>query len=109
MVNIKEAKEILFNNYTAQRGSFLHYLHEQDSYSKKHIDMLCESIEILAESEKEDDIKGQICFIYGQILKHIIYHFDPNDNSVIKNLPQTYYEDIETLSDSISKYFNIMK
>lgn len=44
-------------------------------------------------------------FLYGQVLRHIIYHFDPGDLSRISNLPCNYNEELETLERIIRNYF----
>ena len=47
----------------------------------------------------------KIVFVYGQVLKHLLYHFDPQDLSVISNLPSDYSEKLELLEQNVIHYF----
>ncbi len=47
----------------------------------------------------------KIVFVYGQVLKHLLYHFDPQDLSSISNLPSDYSEKLELLEQTVIHYF----
>lgn len=94
-------------NYEGNDNSFLYYLHEEDSFNERAFSELCDCISSLCCSHPYNKVvSSQITFIYGQVLKHIIYHFDPSDSSRISDLPCDYNEKLEFLECSITKYFN---
>ncbi len=95
--------DIITDNYYALNHSFLYYLHEKDNFNIDAFYKLINYIDFLA--KKQDNITLQLMIIQNEILKHIIYHFDPNDISKITNLPDNYLEHLSTLELSIKKYF----
>lgn len=98
--------DVLNANFEAEDKSFLYYLHEENYFHDIKLLELCGCISSLCQSRPHDKvISAQIIFIYGQILRHLIYHFDPNDLSQISNLPCDYNEKLETLECNITKYF----
>lgn len=104
---IMDALKILNDNFEAENHSFLYYLHEKDYFHETAFDELCSCISSLCCLYPHDEIvSAQICFIYGQVLRHIIYHFDPGDMSRISNLPSTYNEKLETLERIVAEYFS---
>lgn len=95
----------LKDNYEAERNSFLYYLHERNFFHEEAFSELCECILDLSRTHPGDkDILLQISFIYEQVLKHIIYHFDPNDLSIITNFPCDYNEKLELLGYLVTLY-----
>lgn len=102
-MSIRFKNHIIEENYNCKEGSFMFYLHERDEFDTEELMKLCDSIE--KNTEKNDIITNQLFCIQSQILRHIIYHFDSNDLSQIKNLPDNYMEYIELLEDAINKYF----
>ncbi len=98
--------KILNDNFEAKDNSFLYYLHEKNYFHEKAFSELCGSITGLYSHSQNKVISGQICFIYGQVLKHIIYHFDPNDLSRISNLPCDYNERLTILENAVTEYFS---
>ncbi len=97
---------LIDKNYNVEIGSFLYYLHEKDSFNIEEFVKLCGYIDKLP--FKSEETKEKLFFIQSQTLRHIIYHFDPTDQSYINNLPENYWEYIEMLEDSISKYIKFM-
>lgn len=95
--------DIITDNYYALNYSFLYYLHEKDNFNIDAFYKLINYIDSLP--QKQDNIILQLIFIQNEILKHIIYHFDPNDISRITNLPDNYLEYLSMLELSIKKYF----
>lgn len=99
--------KVLRANFEAKDKSFLYYLHEENYYHKTAFYELCSCLSTLSHNNTHDKmISTQICFIYGQILRHIIYHFDPSDLIRISNLPINYNEELETLEHAVTKYFS---
>lgn len=99
--------KVLNDNFGAENNSFLYYLHEENLFNETAFSELCSSLSALCHTHLHNKVvSAQICFIYGQVLKHIIYHFDPGDLSRISNLPCNYNEELETLERIITKYFS---
>lgn len=102
-----DALQKLHDNYTAENASFLFYLHEQEQFDESEFSALCACIASLCQTHAEDrTVAAQICFVYGQVLRHIVYHFDPNDRSKICDLPLEYYEKLNSLESIAARYFS---
>lgn len=98
--------KILLDNYQAANKSFLEYLHEKNSFHAEAFQKLCFSITALTKNSiKTKTINTQIITVYTQILKHIIYHFDPGDLSTITDMPPNYHEYLEDLDHIVMRYF----
>lgn len=96
--------QIIDDNYKAKNNSFLYFLHEEDIFDIEALNNLCLNINSLV--CRNEDICRKLFFIYSQILRHIIFHFDRNDQSTIKNLPDNYVDYINELEDVIDRYIN---
>lgn len=102
-----DALKVLNDNFEAENHSFLYYLHEENYFHETAFLELCGSLSSLCDTHPHDKmVSAQICFLYGQVLRHIIYHFDPGDLSRISNLPCNYNEELETLERIIRNYFS---
>lgn len=102
-----DLQQILNDNYKGENNSFLYYLHEESHFDEESLSQLCQCISSLHHSHLQDMAASmQINFIYTQVLKHIIYHFDPNDYSRIDDLPFDYNEKLELLDTAVAQYFN---
>ncbi|MBD5470566.1 MAG: hypothetical protein HDR19_05500 [Lachnospiraceae bacterium] len=97
--------DLIDDNYKCINKSFLYYLHERDLFDLEKIVNLCDYIVSLDQKDEETILK--LFFIQNQIMKHIIYHFDPKDMSTISNLPKNHMDYILKLEDSINKYLKI--
>lgn len=103
-----DALQMLYDNYKAENGSFLFYLHEEGHFDEKELSKLCGCISTLCRTHLEDRfVSFQIQFIYGQVLKHILYHFDPQDRSKIFDLPSDYNEKLEPLECAVMQFFGV--
>ena len=102
-------KKILMDNYNASNESFLEYLHERNSFHVASFEQLCVCIECITKIEVEKETSSMIMFVYSQILKHMIYHFDPTDLSEISNLPSNYIEYLERLEHVVEEYFKVQE
>ena len=97
--------DVVEDNCIATNNSFLYYLHERDVFDTDAFAGLLDGINGL--EEKQEDVLEQLHFIYSETLKHIIYHFDPNDTSQITNLPDDYWEYLSDLENAIGRYTRI--
>lgn len=99
--------KVLNDNFKAENNSFLYYLHEESFFDEIAFSELCSSLSSLCHTHPHNKVvSAQICFVYGQVLRHIIYHFDPGDLSRISNLPYHYSEALEALERIITTYFS---
>ena len=100
------AKEILEDNVAAKNNSFLFYLRNDAKFNKEAFKKLYASIKILADSEVGiSRTAQQINYVYGQVLKSLLFHFDKDDEFKIKDLPENYSKLIEYLDNSVEYYF----
>lgn len=61
-------------------------MQKENSFDINAFKELCNCIKSLRECGlRNDEIIYKLHFIYGQVLKHLIYHFDGND--LLKMLP----------------------
>jgi hypothetical protein len=98
-------KNVIQDNLYARNDSFLFWLHERYTFRADRFDELCQSVEKLAQEEISLEMTRTVTYIYQCILKEIIYHFDPNDSSVIKDLPQNYTQYLERFDCALARYF----
>ena len=100
------ARDILEDNVNAKNGSFLHYLHNKSEFNVDSFKKLYAAIRVLADEEVGISRAAQdINYVYGQILKCLLFHFDENDEFKINNLPENYSKLIEYLDKSVEYYF----
>lgn len=97
--------DIINDNVNAVNNSFLYYLHEENKFDEEKLITLCNCIHELNGITVIE--LRQLYFIQNQILRHIAYHFDPNDMSIISNLPKNYWDLIERLDYAICKLTTI--
>lgn len=98
---------ILNANAKAEQQSFLYYLHEEQCFHEAAFYELCACISSLSRTHPHDRaVSSQIAFLYGQVLRHLIAHFDPNDLSRISHFPADYNETLAVLEHAVMKYFN---
>lgn len=98
----EDARRLIEENYKATNNSFLCFLHEKDLFDIDAFVQLLDSINSLEEGKA--NVLEQLNFIQKETLKHIIYHFDPDDNSRITNLPEDYWAYLSGLEDAVGKY-----
>ena len=85
------AKDILEDNVDAKNKSFLYYLRNEASFNNNAFKKLYASIRVLADDEVGiSRTAQQIAYVYGQVLKCLLFHFDKNDDFKISNLPENY-------------------
>lgn len=91
---------IIDDNINADNDSFLYYLHEENTFHVEKLIDLCTYINAL-DCISIINVK-RLYFIENQAIRHIAYHFDPNDCSEISNLPDNYWDYIDTLDYAIN-------
>ncbi|MBR1601070.1 MAG: hypothetical protein IJ677_05770 [Alphaproteobacteria bacterium] len=100
------AKDILIDNVEMKNGSFLHYLHNKSEFNNNAFKKLYAAIRVLADEEVDISRTAQnINYVYGQILKCLLFHFDKNDEFKISNLPENYSKLVSYLDNSVEYYF----
>ena len=99
--------DLIKDNIRADNQSFLYYLHEENVFDKRSLADLCHYVEKL--DSISIDLLRDLHFIEQQILRHLVYHFDSNDLSKISNLPDEYWEDIETFEQAVTKLYDLIK
>ena len=99
----KYALKIVRDNYYLDNDSFLFYLHERDRFCADKFEVLCDAVQSLAGCT--DYITAQkIEHSYQNILKEIIYHFNPHDSSHIKDFPENYTEYLEMFDCALASF-----
>ena len=100
-------QDILKSNFEGQEGSFLDYLQHKQQFHREAFKQLYDAVRQAADEKIEvSEAAREINFIYGQVLKCFMYHFDKNDHFAITNLPEDYNRILKYLEDSVSYYFN---
>lgn len=100
------AKDILTDNAEAKNDSFLYYLRNKSKFDKDAFKKLYAAIRILADNEVGiSRTAQQINYVYGQVLKCLLYNFDKDDEYKISNLPENYGKLVEYLENSVEYYF----
>ena len=100
-----EALDILEKNREGVEGSFIFSLYEECVFSAAGFWDFYDCVMTLAKGEKSLEIAGKIAFVYGWILKEIIWHFDPNDAAKQKRFPKNYTDYIDRLDGAMDAYF----
>ena len=100
-----EALKIVNDNYAAANDSFLFFLHERDRFCADKFEALCQSVEALAACSDDAVLTRKITHCYQNILKEMIYHFNPNDSSVIADMPENYAEYLEQFDCALARYY----
>lgn len=86
-------------------GGFLYDLHEEAQFNGESLFELCGCIACLCRDHPGDPAAAlSMTLTYTEVLKHIIYHFDPNDRYHITNLPPDYGEKLESLESLVIRY-----
>ena len=93
--------DIIDDNYSGTKQSFLDLLHEESTFDMKAFMDLCNYIRAL-DSITINELQ-KLHFIHYQILRHLIYHFDINDQYEISDLPQNYWDYIELIEATLCR------
>lgn len=105
-MNTLKAIEIINNNYLGNDGSLTCSLYNDSYFSiKKFWEYYDSIVQLVNVFFYNDDMTVKISLSYQRILKEIIYHFSPQDISVIKNFPEDYNSYIERLDFAVLAYY----
>ncbi|MCT2161287.1 immunity 41 family protein [Granulicatella adiacens] len=88
-------------NVLLEEGTFFYYLHEESLFHEESYKELCAHIEGL-ESISLEDFKDLV-FLHHQVIRHLVYHFDPVDIVELKNFPTDYWEVIERIDIAVKR------
>lgn len=88
-------------NVQLEEGTFLYYLHEKSLFHKESYEQLCAYIEGLKSISLEDF--KELVFLHHQVIRHLVYHFDPVDIVELKGFPTDYWEVIERIDIAVKK------
>ena len=105
MLDLTASKQIILDNYSGKKGTFLASLND-DSYFRTELYWeLYESIVALVKHKvHSDELAAQICFVYQRMLKEMIWHFSPADGSVIAEMPENYQDYIDRMDSAVEAY-----
>ena len=99
------SKQIIQDNYSGKKGTFIASLNDESCFRTESYWKLYESIAALAEhSVYSDELAAQISSVYQRMLKEMIWHFSPTDSSVIANMPENYDDYIERMDSAVEAY-----
>ena len=104
-----DALKKIDDNYLAANDSFLFFLHERDRFCADLFEQVCKSIEVLAGRGDDPDLTRRITHCYQNILKELIWHFNPNDSLVIGDMPYNYMEYLEMFDCALARYYTAEK
>lgn len=110
IMEIKEAKAIIQNNYECKEDCFVFFLHEKNCFRAEQFWNLYDSIASLVVcTEKDPEISKQITHSYEFMLECFIYHLDPKDGYEISGFPDNYSAYMERLEYIVTAYRNGIK
>ena len=99
------SKQIIQDNYSGNKGTFIASLNDESCFRIEPFWKLYGSIASLAEHRVySDELAAQISSVYQRMLKEMIWHFSPTDSSVIANMPENYDDYIERMDSAVEAY-----
>ena len=105
MLDPTTSKQIIQDNYSGKKGSFLASLNNESCFRTELFWKLYESIATLVRHKVySDELVAQISSVYQRMLKEMIWHFSPTDSSVIANMPENYDDYIERMDCAVEAY-----
>ena len=88
-------------NVLLEEGTFFYYLHEESLFHEECYKELCAYIEGLEYISLEDF--KDLVFLHHQLIRHLVYHFDPVDIVELKSFPKDYWEVIERIDIAVKR------
>ena len=88
-------------NVLLEEGTFFYYLHEESRFHEESYKELCAYIEEL-ESISLEDFKDLV-FLHHQVIRHLVYHFDPVDIVELKSFPPDYWKVIDRIDSAVKR------
>ena len=108
-MTVSKAKAVLKKNADCAEKSLTYAMHERGRFSEKRFWEFYDCVITLAEDAltngRDIETARDISWVYQQILKEMIWHFDKKDLSKLKKLHKNYNEYIERLDGAIVAYF----
>ena len=99
------SKQIIQDNYSGKKGTFIASLNDESCFRTELFWKLYESIATLVKHKVySDELVAQISSVYQRLLKEMIWHFSPTDSSVIVNMPENYDDYIERMDSAVEAY-----
>mgnify|MGYP000953167493 FL=1 len=93
---------LIRKNVLLEEGTFFYYLHEESLFHEESYKELCAYIEGLEYISLEEDFKDLV-FLHHQLIRHLVYHFDPVDIVELKSFPKDYWEVIERIDIAVKR------
>ena len=88
-------------NVQLEEGTFLYYLHEESLFHEESYKELCAYIEGV-ESISLEEFK-ELIFLHHQVIRHLVYHFDPVDIVELRDFPKDYWEVIDRMDSAVKR------
>ena len=88
-------------NVLLEEGTVFYYLHEESLFHEESYKELCAYIEEL-ESISLEDFKDLV-FLHHQVIRHLVYHFDPVDIVELKSFPPDYWKVIDRIDSAVKR------
>ena len=105
MLDLTVSKQIILDNYSGKKGTFLASLNDESCFRTELYWELYESVAALAKQrEYSEELAAQISFVYQRMLKEMIWHFSPADSSVIADMPENYQDYIDRMDIAVEAY-----
>ena len=92
---------LIRKNVLLEEGTFFYNLHEESLFHGESYKELCAYIEGL-ESISLEDFKDLV-YLHHQLIRHLVYHFDPVDIVELKSFPKDYWEVIERIDIAVKR------
>ena len=92
---------LIRKNVLLEEGTFFYYLHEESHFHEESYKELCAYIEGLEYISLEDF--KDLVFLHHQVIRHLVYHFDPVDIVELKSFPKDYWEVIERIDIAVKR------
>ena len=88
-------------NVLLEEGTFFYYLHEESLFHEESYKELCAYIEELKSISLEDF--KDLVFLHHQVIRHLVYHFDPVDIVELKSFPPDYWKVIDRIDSAVKR------
>ena len=92
---------LIRKNVLLEEGTFFYYLHEESLFHEESYNELCAYIEGLEYISLEDF--KDLVYLHHQLIRHLVYHFDPVDIVELKSFPKDYLEVIERIDIAVKR------
>jgi len=94
-------------NVQLEEGTFLYYLHEESLFHEESYKELCAYIEGVKSISLEEF--KELIFLHHQVIRHLVYHFDPVDIVELRDFPKDYWEVIDRMDSAVKRVTQKLK